>query len=208
MAYTTVVAGTTITAAWGNANVRDQTVTPFASSAARASAIVSPVEGMVSHLNDVNTLGVYSGSAWSTIGPVHGAWIDYTPTLTQSATVTKTVTYAAYHRVGRLIFAAGRLDVTGAGTANNAIEFGLPVAARTTGATIPIGVAWVFDATGSVAFTGTAIVQSASVARMIAPSAGAALADRYVGVTIAGGPTLASTDSVLWQVQYEAAADA
>lgn len=64
MAYTTVVAGTTITASWANANVRDQVVTPFASSAARASAITAPVEGMVTYLADSDMLYTYDGSAW------------------------------------------------------------------------------------------------------------------------------------------------
>ena len=50
MPYTTSVAGTVITAAWANANVRDQAVTPFASAAARNSAISSPVVGMVEYL--------------------------------------------------------------------------------------------------------------------------------------------------------------
>lgn len=64
MPYTTVVAGTTITASWGNANVRDQVVTPFANASARTSAVSSPVEGMVSYLNDVNSLEVYNGTVW------------------------------------------------------------------------------------------------------------------------------------------------
>lgn len=50
MAYTTVVTGTAITAAWGNGDVRDQVIVPFASTAARDSAITSPVVGMVEYI--------------------------------------------------------------------------------------------------------------------------------------------------------------
>jgi len=50
MPYTTLVAGTTITAAWANTNVRDQTIGAFASTGARDSAITSPVAGMVQYL--------------------------------------------------------------------------------------------------------------------------------------------------------------
>lgn len=64
MPYTTLVSGTTITASWANANVRDQAVTPFATAAARASAITSPIEGMVSYLSDSNDLNVYDGARW------------------------------------------------------------------------------------------------------------------------------------------------
>ncbi len=58
MGYTTIVAGTTITASWGNADVRDQVVVPFASTSARDSAITSPVVGMVEYLK---TNGVDEG---------------------------------------------------------------------------------------------------------------------------------------------------
>ena len=56
MPYTTSVAGTTITASWANANVRDQVVTPFSSTSALASAITAPVVGMTSYIlsNDAN----------------------------------------------------------------------------------------------------------------------------------------------------------
>jgi len=64
MPRTTLVAGTTITASWANANVRDQVITPFASAAARDSSITSPIEGQYAHLNDVNYLSHYDGTDW------------------------------------------------------------------------------------------------------------------------------------------------
>ena len=68
MAYTTIVAGTTITSAWANANVRDQTIAPFATTGARDAATTSPVVGMVSYIssNDANE-GIVtrnSGGQW------------------------------------------------------------------------------------------------------------------------------------------------
>jgi hypothetical protein len=81
MPYETIVAGNTITAAWANASVRDQVVTPFATSAARDSAITAPVEGMVAYLADTDAICVYNGSAWLTI---HSAWQSYTPTMSWS----------------------------------------------------------------------------------------------------------------------------
>lgn len=74
MPYTTVVAGTTITASWGNTNVRDQVVTPFANSSARSSAISSPVAGMVSYLTGTKQIEPYDGSAWV---PANGTILAY-----------------------------------------------------------------------------------------------------------------------------------
>jgi hypothetical protein len=68
--YSTVVAGTTITASWGNANVRDQVVTPFASRSARNSAIASPIDGMIAAITGDDVLSVYNSSAWLSFTPL------------------------------------------------------------------------------------------------------------------------------------------
>lgn len=63
MPFTTVVAGTAITASWGNM-VRDQLVTPFVSTAARTSAISSPVEGTTTYIGSDTTMWLHDGSLW------------------------------------------------------------------------------------------------------------------------------------------------
>jgi len=65
MPYTTINAGSWATSDWANANVRDQVVTPFASTTARDAAITSPVDGMVCYINsnDANEgLYTYAGA--------------------------------------------------------------------------------------------------------------------------------------------------
>ncbi len=62
MPYTTLVPGTTITSSWANANVRDQAITPFASVAARDSAITSPLDGMMCVTTDTGSLWRYVGA--------------------------------------------------------------------------------------------------------------------------------------------------
>ena len=79
MPYTTVVAGTTITAAWANTNVRDQVVTPFATVAARTSAITSPIEGMISTLADHGMADLRTGGAWVPLGPAVADALKVTP---------------------------------------------------------------------------------------------------------------------------------
>jgi hypothetical protein len=66
MPWTTVVSGDYITSAWANANVRDQVVTPFATTTARSA--ITPVQGMISTLtNGGATEGIYqynTANAW------------------------------------------------------------------------------------------------------------------------------------------------
>jgi hypothetical protein len=57
-------AGEVLAAADVNEFLMDQTIQVFAGTAARGSAIASPIEGMYSHLNDTDLLEYYDGSAW------------------------------------------------------------------------------------------------------------------------------------------------
>jgi hypothetical protein len=57
--------GDILTAASANGYLASQTVMVFASSAARASAITSPQEGMFSFLKDTDSLEFYNGTAWT-----------------------------------------------------------------------------------------------------------------------------------------------
>jgi hypothetical protein len=68
----TFVAGEVLTAQDVNDYLMDQSVMNFASSAARASAIPTPTEGMVTYRADADNLELYNGSDWkSATGLVH-----------------------------------------------------------------------------------------------------------------------------------------
>lgn len=68
LGYKEFTTGDVLTAADANGYLASQVVMVFASSAARASAIASPQEGMISYLKDTNSTEYYSGSAWVAIG--------------------------------------------------------------------------------------------------------------------------------------------
>lgn len=130
------------------------------------------------------------------------AWTAYTPTLTQSATVTKTVTYAKYQRVGRLIVVQGNLAVTGAGTAANAVTVGLPVTAAVGGFMV-VGSGYIQDASaGAVNYSGIAVL--ASTTTMVFANAQGAATNGLLGV---GGfaAALAAGDVVTYAATYESA---
>jgi hypothetical protein len=57
-------AGEVLAAADVNSFLMDQTVMSFAGTAARGSAIPSPVEGMAAYLEDSNLVSLYDGSDW------------------------------------------------------------------------------------------------------------------------------------------------
>jgi hypothetical protein len=59
-------AGEVLAAADVNEFLQDQAVMTFADTAARGSAIGTAVEGMVTYLEDINSLSVYNGTDWTT----------------------------------------------------------------------------------------------------------------------------------------------
>jgi hypothetical protein len=71
-------------------------------------------------------------------------WVSYTPVVTQSGTVTKTVTYAKHISAGNLVIVQAYLVITGAGTNNNTITVSLPTTAAHSNA-IQVGVGRVTD---------------------------------------------------------------
>lgn len=196
MPYTTIVAGTTITASWANASVRDQVVTPFATTAARDSAISSPVDGMLAAITDTDALSYYDGSAWNQIGPLSG-WTTWTPTVTQSGTPTQATADSRYTRIGRTIIATGLITFTGAGTGSNAIICTLPVTARTPTTGIDLGTFTYFDS-GNTNRQGTARYASTTTCNFIYDGFGSAM-----GV---GDFAIASGDALRVLFMYEAAA--
>jgi hypothetical protein len=69
--------GSVLPASDVNTFLMNQSVMVFASSAARASAITSPTEGMMTYLSDSNVLNIYDGANW--VGAVNtGSLNGYT----------------------------------------------------------------------------------------------------------------------------------
>lgn len=60
----TFIAGEVLTAAQVNDYLMDQAVMRFSGSAARAASITAPTEGMVTYLDDTNSLEFYDGAGW------------------------------------------------------------------------------------------------------------------------------------------------
>lgn len=194
MGYTTVVAGTTITASWANANVRDQVVTPFASTGARDSAIVSPVTGMVSYIASTDTAeGLVTrttGGVWRPPWNLQWGRVAFTSITADSASTTGTVadvstlavTWTAIanrrYRITLLANAIGSADTDILGlyittSGNTVLDSSFQVAGQTNKWVRHVCIAEVTPGAGSVTYkarhnmnggTGTSIVKASATA--------------------------------------------
>jgi hypothetical protein len=76
MSFKVFTNGSVLNASELNEFLMNQSVIAFSSSATRASAITSPVEGMLTYLEDVNTFQFWNGTAWQDLLDGATGWRD------------------------------------------------------------------------------------------------------------------------------------
>ena len=89
-----------------------------------------------------------------------GAWTSWTPTVTQSGSVTVTNTRSRYARYGRTIHFSMELAVTGSGTGSNAVVFSLPATAAASSGII--GTGYIDDDSATARYAGRAALASST----------------------------------------------
>jgi hypothetical protein len=101
----TFVAGEVLTAQDVNDYLMDQSVMNFATTAARASAIPTPTDGMVTYRQDIDSMEAYNGTAWF---PVNRSVVSYERNTGATLTLT-TTTETELFRSSAFTPSAGRL---------------------------------------------------------------------------------------------------
>jgi hypothetical protein len=164
------------------------------------------------------TFGTFVGGQVLTAAELNsaGAWQDYTPTWTQSATITKTVNWARFTQLNKLVQGSIKMTASSAGTANNKILVGLPVGASTNN--FIIGINNLFDASSTNDFiwdAGSTYFESSTTMSFQIRSASGVLGEsseddnrmgqNYQRSGTQTGFTIASGDIMYIQFAYEAA---
>lgn len=125
------------------------------------------------------------------------AWTSYTPTLTQSGAVTKTVDYSRYTKIGRLVTFAFALTVTGSGTAANNVTVSLPFTAAGSVGT-HAGVMLVYDSSTTTRYNGNAELNSTTTCALSYNQASTSLWGTLPNIALAVGDIIRGT------ITYEA----
>ena len=143
-----------------------------------------------------------------------GTGQDFTPSGTQSATITKTVNFARYCQFNKLVFGSVKMTATSAGTANNKVLVGLPVAASSNN--FIMGSMNYYDVSGGRGYmntlnlsvlyeTSTTVAFSPANVDTTNPVTGYATDVRFgQNVPSYNGVTVASSDVIWIQFMYEA----
>jgi hypothetical protein len=144
------------------------------------------------------TAGTTSGQVLTaaTLNTIGAAWVDYTPTLTQGVTVTKTISYARYCQFQKTIIVQVLLIATSAGTAAAEVAIGLPLTATGT-LNRANGTGFVYDASANVIYNMTSFLATTTTAKFYYQSG--------FGFGTSPAVTLANTDQLSFTFIYEAA---
>ena len=81
MAYKVFTNGSVLNASEINDNLMNQSVMVFSNSTARSAALTSPVEGMLTYLEDTGAYESYDGAAWVELGQAPGLVLIATQTV-------------------------------------------------------------------------------------------------------------------------------
>lgn len=154
------------------------------------------VKGRASGAGTGNPTDLSATQLATILGINIGAWSTYTPTVTQSGSVTATTTAASYTTIGKLIIGYVFMTITGTGSANNAVIISLPVVNATT--SVVIGSGFIFDSSVPQLFPGSVIAGSTTMALEIAGN-GSTAGSTGSGFTAA----LANGDQLRWCFAYE-----
>ncbi len=123
-----------------------------------------------------------------------GAWTNWTPTVTQSASISLTNNYARYIRIGKTVVVQASLTLTSAGSAGNIIYIGgLPVAPANSSNLLGN---FYFQSAGIVFYGGSVIIASGSTMQFIVSGNG-----NYMGLS----PSFAikNGDNIFINLTYE-----
>ena len=95
MAYKVFTNGSVLNASEINDNLMRQSVMVFSNTAARSAAITSPIEGMVTYLEDSDLISIYESGAWRTSLSPRGGIIQVVEGTTSTNVQTTSTSYVA-----------------------------------------------------------------------------------------------------------------
>jgi hypothetical protein len=187
-------AGEVLAAADVNSFLMDQTVMSFAGTAARGSAIPTPVEGMAAYLEDSNIVSLYDGSAWKNSLKTTGG-------ILQVVSTTKTDSFSGLTLSGDSFPVTGlTATITPSSTSSKILVSLSVVAGNGNSTTRSVGVLLTFGGSALTAATG-----NASSNRIRSTFSGSSTGDNQTVNTVAGSflHSPASTSALTYAVSVQ-----
>ncbi len=133
-----------------------------------------------------------------------GTYTSWTPTVTQSGSVTVTVNFAKYIKIGKFVSGYANLTVTGTGTALNNIVISVPLTAANASSFATAGVSTVFDSSANTVYPGLLSLPTTTTFQLPVANATALNGLQNLGYAQFSA-ALASSDQIGFSFQYEVA---
>jgi hypothetical protein len=129
VAYKVFTNGSVLNASEVNDNLMNQAVITFSNSTARGSAITTPVEGMLTYLEDTDIYQFWNGTAWTNLTS-SPTWTSFTPTWTNLTVGDGTYSSAAYLLDGKLAHVSVALIFGSTTSISGDVQITVPEAIR------------------------------------------------------------------------------
>lgn len=140
-----------------------------------------------------------TGLKWS-----GGTWTTWTPTVTQSTSVTATTSSCRYVQIGKTVIGQVGLGITGSGTAGNRIDITPPVTPNTATVFLTIGGGWLYDASTGNCYPATASFVDNTKMTIQPTNTFYSNGLQYLGISQFTA-ALANSDQIWFTFTYEAA---
>lgn len=144
-----------------NTFLMDQSVMSFGGTAARGSAIATPVEGMLTFLEDSDIYQSYTAGAWVTVADGTG-YTTFTPTWSGLTTGNGTYAYSKYKVIGKTAFIGVRFIFGSTSAITGNLEMDLPTNLRRTTSDAPSLATGIFRDQSISAFSQAVVIPSPS----------------------------------------------
>ena len=145
--------------------------------------------GEMAYATDENTLFIHDGTAFRP-AITNAGWTSYTPSLSQGASVTKTIENSKYSRYGSLVVGNVSVALSSAGTAASVIASSVPVAAAMTATNPVIGNYTFYDLSATTYYCGAVVLTSGTTVNFIVDGATGKLGSSGFSGAVASGDIL------------------
>ena len=199
-------AGEVLAAADVNEFLQDQAVMTFAGTAARGSAIPTPVDGMLTYLEDSDTYESYTAGAYVTVADGTG-WTTFVPTLGSVTIGNGVFNYAKYKVIGKIGHVQVKFTLGSTSAVTGDIQLDVPTDIARINIDAPGNVSAIFrDANTALGHSVTVIGSAATRVKYFlraTNSSGTYLSTSLTSSTIPF--TWATSDEIIFSATYEVA---
>jgi hypothetical protein len=182
-----------------------QTVRTYANASARATAIPTPSEGMLTYLEDLDRYESYTAGAWITVADASG-WTDFTPVFGGLTIGDGFYSYSKFKKIGKTVNVQVRFVLGSTSSVSGDLRIDVPSEITRVTADSPGNIYGAFIDASANSISPISILVSSVAQRFFLRATNASTTYLTSSITSATVPfTWAASDNIIFSATYEVA---